>query len=425
MQDQMEPRPTLLVWLYTIVLMGLYNLAVAGLISVPVSFIYMNDLHLTAVQQSSFGLYTDAPYFIGFVFGFLRDRWRPGGKGDRGYFFAVPILMAAVYVWMAYAPHTAGVLIFGQILIAILASVLGAAAQGLLAAIAKDFGMTGRLAVVALVTVRGSWIYQNVVGGWLDRPKNHALPFLISALVCLTVMLMAFWRPRAIFRSGDEVFVSVIPEGAVAATKRLLRHKAIYLPAIVLFLWEFAPGWGTPLLRYLTQDVHLSEMAFANSQGYLRGATVLSALCYSFLCRYVRFKPMLNIGTTLGVIGAPAFLLIHNAGQANVVSFIAGLCCGIALASYYDLLVRCCPKELEGVAFMLTYGLFTFAGDISDVLGSYLYQHGGFQLALEISTAGNALIFIPIALLPRLISEPQEGDQIIDVDPPKLALETA
>jgi predicted MFS family arabinose efflux permease len=236
-------------------------------------------------------------------------------------------------------------------------------------------------------------------------------------------MVMAFWRPKSIFRSGDEVFVSVIPENAGEALKRLLRHKAIYLPAIVLFCFEFAPGWGTPLLFYLTNPIHLSETAFGVSQGWLRFGNVVGAVLYPVLCTRFRFKPLLNWGTVLAVIGGPAFLLIRGPADANIVSFLAGFSCGVALGSYYDLLVRCCPKELEGVAYMLTFGLFTLAGDASDIFGSYLYEKGGFALALAISTAFTALIFIPIWLLPKNIVDPHEGERMVDPDPPQLQAE--
>lgn len=416
-----NPRVTRLVGLYSVVLMALYNFAAIGLISVPVQFLLKNQFHLSPTQQSTFGFMTDSPYFVGFLCGFLRDRWRPMNKGDRGYLFAVPILMALVYLWMALSTRTYGVILTGMILISALGALLGAAAQGLLAAIGKDFGMMGRLGAIALITVRCSMIYNAAVGGWLGEHTGPSVPYLLSAAVCLTVLLMAFWRPKSIFRSGDEVFVSVIPEGAVEATKRLLRHKAVYLPAVVLFLWEFSPGWGTPLLFYLTDTVKLSESAYGASQGWLRFGCVVAALLYPVLCTRFRFKPLLNFGTFLGVVGGPAFLLIHAPSQANVVSFFAGAFCGIALASYFDLLVRCCPKELEGVAFMLGLSMFTLASDASDIFGSWLYEKGGFALALGISTAGTALIFIPVALLPRAISDPHEGERMVDPDPPLIA----
>jgi len=418
-QDPISPRVTRLVGFYCLVLLTVYNLASAGLIGVPIQFILKNQLHLHPTQVSLFGFLTDGPYFFGFAFGFLRDRWRPFGKGDSGYFVFVPLLMGLVFVLLAYVPHTYGILVAGLVVLAALSSLLGAAAQGLVAAIAKDFGMMGRLSVVSYMTMKGALVYQQAVGGWLDE-NSHVAPFLVSACVCLTVLLVAFWHPKAIFRSGSEVFVSVIPENATVAIKRLLRHKAVYIPALVLFLWDFAPGWGTPLFFYLTNTQKLSETAFGTSQGWLRLGQVLAALCYAWLCTRFRFKPLLYWGTFLGVIGGPTFLLIHSPGQANMVCLIAGASCGIAVAAYYDLLFRCCPKELEGVAFMVSYSAFTLAGDGSDILGSYLYEKGGFGLALAISMAFTALIFIPLIFLPRSATDPQEGQALIDWDPPKV-----
>jgi MFS family permease len=215
------------------------------------------------------------------------------------------------------------------------------------------------------------------------------------------------------------VFVSVIPENASEALRRLLRHKAVYIPALVLFLWDFAPGWGTPLLFYLTNLQKLSEGAFGVSQGWLRVGQVLAALCYAWLCTRFKFKPLLYWGTFLGVIGAPTFLLIHSPGQANIVCLIAGASCGIAVSAYFDLLFRCCPKELEGVAFMVSYAAFTLAADGSDILGSFLYEKGGFGLALAISMAFTALIFVPLIFLPKSATAPHEGEAVVDFDPPQ------
>ncbi len=422
--DSVSPRVTRLVGFYCLVLLTLYNFASAGLIVVPVQFILKNQLHLGATQVSFFSFLTDGPFFVGFAFGFLRDRWRPFGKGDSGYFLFVPLLMGLVYLVLGYAPHTYAVLVGGLVALAALSSLLGAAAQGLVAAIAKDFGMMGRLSVVTYVTMRAALVYQQTVGSWLDEHSRIA-PFIVSACVCVTVLLAAFWHPKAIFRSGDEVFVSVIPENATVALKRLLRHKAIYIPALILFLWDFAPGWGTPLFFYLTNTQKLTEAAFGASQGWLRMGAVLAALSYAWLCTRFKFKQLLYLGTFLGVIGGPTFLLIHSPGQANMVCLLAGASCGIAVSAYYDLLFRCCPKELEGVAFMVSYAAFTLAGDGSDILGSYLYEKGGFGLALVISMAFTALIFVPIIFLPKSATDPHEGEAIVDWDPPQALTTTA
>ncbi len=424
MSAKTNPERTAATWfvaLYSTVLMVVFSVAAIGLIGTPIQFILKDQLHLKPTQISYFTLLTDSPLFIGFAFGFLRDRWRPFGKGDQGYFLAVPILLALVYLWLGSARFTFWSFAVGMIVLSILSAILGAAAQGLLASIAKEHGMAGRLSVVTLVTARGAMMYSAALGGWLGDPGSHLppnAPFIASAIMCLPVLIMAVWRPKSIFRSGNEVFVSVVPEGAMAAVDRLVRHKAIYLPAAMVFLFEFAPGWGTPLMFFLTDKKHLTEAQYGASQGWLRLGTVLAAFSYSWLCTRLKLRPLLIWGTFLAVLGAPAFLLIRSAGMANGVSFFAGVSCGIALGSYYDLLMRCCPKELEGVAFMLTASMFSIAADTSDLAGSKLFERGGFELALVISTIFTALIWIPIFFVPRNITELAEGERIVDSDGP-------
>jgi len=417
-QGFIRPRVTRFVGLYCLILLTLYNLAAAGLIALPVQIILKNQLHLPPTQVSVFTFLTHWPYIIGFAFGFLRDRWRPFGKGDTGYFVGVPVAMCLVYATLAYVPHTYGNLVLGLTVLAALSALLGAAAQGLVAAIAKDFGMTGRLSVISYMTLNGALVFQQAFGGWLDEHVSHRAPFLVSACVASGVLLVAFWHPRAIFRSGCEVFVAVIPEEAPVAIRRLLRHKTIYLAAAVLFLWNFAPGWGTPLFFYLTNGKGLSESEFGASQGWVRMGQVLAALGYMALCTRVKFKSLLCFGTLLGVVGGPIFLFIHSPREANLICLLAGASCGIAVAAYYDLLIRCCPKELEGVAFMVGQGAVVFAHPLSDLLGSYLYEKGGFNLALAITTTVTALIFLPILLLPNSVTDPREGMAVLDADPP-------
>src|SRR5215472_8908583 len=56
-----------------------------GLIDLPVSFFAKNRLHLSAHALAQFRLITGIPLYLGFIFGFVRDKWSPFGLRDRGY----------------------------------------------------------------------------------------------------------------------------------------------------------------------------------------------------------------------------------------------------------------------------------------------------------------------------------------------------
>ena len=53
-----------------------------SMLGLPISFFLKNKLHLSASGLAQFNLMTAAPLFGGFLFGLVRDRWSPAGRGD-------------------------------------------------------------------------------------------------------------------------------------------------------------------------------------------------------------------------------------------------------------------------------------------------------------------------------------------------------
>src|SRR5512143_3153424 len=86
------------------------------LIAVPMLFFLKNRLHLTASQTALFALITSIPLFLGFVFGFIRDRWSPFGAGDRGHLVLFGLATGVIYLGMAFLPPTYPVLLAGGLL---------------------------------------------------------------------------------------------------------------------------------------------------------------------------------------------------------------------------------------------------------------------------------------------------------------------
>ncbi len=399
---------------YVILLLLLFNIGTGGVSGVPLQFILKNTLKLSPQRLSIFSMLTDLPAYLGFAFGFLRDRWRPFGKGDRGYFLFLPVVMSATLFQLSFGPFTYLRILAVMLLFATLTIWLGAAVNGLLTAIGQFNGMAGRLSVALLVVPRLVGIASNAIGGRLADASHQHQAFLLSALLSLPMLALAFLRPRDAF-AHEGGATRTMPENVLSALRRLARHKAIYLPAIIVFLWAFAPGWGTPLFFYLTNTAKLSEAAYGDVMAMLGVGTLVSAFAYIFLCTRLSLRALLYWGTLLGVIGCPLFLLIHNKPQAYVISFLAGVSLSIGLCSFNDLLIRCCPSELEGAAFLFVGAASTIAADTSDLFGSWLFEKGGFTLALVVSTIFTGLIFVVLPFVPRAITAPREGERLRDM----------
>ena len=102
-----------------------------GLIAVPILFFLKNRLHFSASQTALFALITSIPVYLGFVFGFIRDRWSPFGAGDRGHLVLFGLITGAIYVALAFLPPTYPVLLVGGLMAtASIQFVFGAAEEG-------------------------------------------------------------------------------------------------------------------------------------------------------------------------------------------------------------------------------------------------------------------------------------------------------
>lgn len=198
-------------------------------------FILKNTLHLTPAKLSFLGFLTDGPVFVAFAFGFLRDRWSPFRKGDRGYFLLLPPLLACANLILAFGPFTYGKILGILLLMTACGVLLGSAVRGLMTVLAQMHGMAGRLSVLLLLTPRLVSMIASAIGGHLAVPEYQHLSFLISAALCLPVMAMAFWKPRVVFAHARENQVRLVPEGTLDALKRFMRHRPLYLPAAIMF----------------------------------------------------------------------------------------------------------------------------------------------------------------------------------------------
>jgi predicted MFS family arabinose efflux permease len=96
-----------------------------------------------------------------------------------------------------------------------------------------------------------------------------------------------------------------------------------------------------------------------------------------------------------------------------LVAVIGGLLSGLGNVAFMDLIIRSCPRGLEGTGVMLSTAAFTFALSLGDVFGSWVYAQGGYSTAMFVTAMTTALIFPVIWwMVPPALTAPREGEGI-------------
>ncbi len=412
------PRPVRLrIFLYLGILIVLLALGgpSGGLIDIPISFFLKNRLHLTAHEVANFRLAAAIPLYLSFVFGFIRDMWNPLRMRDRGFMLVFGGISASLYVFFAFTPMGYATLLAAVVLLTTSFLFVASAQNGLTSEIGQQHAMTGQISAVWNVFLSIPTVVALLIGGSLSdllEGKNSdqavRILFLVGAAIMTAVALYALWKPREVF---DNVRVENVTDGhPMADVKRLVRHRPIYPALLIWLLWNFAPGSATPLQYHLQNSLHATDAQWGQWNAIFAASFIPTFIAYGFLCRRFPLKTLLLWGTVAAVPQMIPLLFIHTMTGALIAAVPIGLMGGVATGAYMDLIIRSCPRGLQGTTLMMSSSLYFVVSRFGDVLGTSLYDHfGGFTVCVIAITIVYALILPTLLLVPERLIATADG----------------
>jgi hypothetical protein len=381
-----------------------------GLIGLPITFFLKNRLHLTAHQTAQFNLIISIPLFLGFVFGFIRDRWSPFGTGDRGHLVVFGLATAAIYAAMAFIEPTYAVLLVGVLVVTALMQFVAGAATGLSSAIGRHHAMTGQMSTVMNFAILAPGVMAMLLGGVLSGLLEGGgavtaarILFLLGAGLMLAITAFGAFGPKRLF---DDAVAGAEPQRLTpgADVMRLLRTWAIYPVIMIQLLWQFAPGANLALQYHMANELHATDAQVGAFFAIFYAGFLPVYVLYAWLAQRLRLGTLLWIGGVLAVPQMVSLLFIHSAQSALLAAIPMGLLGGIGQAAFTDLAMRSCPKGLEGTMMMLFLALYWISNRFGDLWGADLYQnHGGYNTTLWATIAVYALILPVLFLVPKRI----------------------
>jgi MFS family permease len=388
-----------------------------GLVDVPVTFFLKNKLHLASHEVANFRLVAAIPLYVGFLFGFARDRWNILGRKDRGMMMVFGGVCAAAYGLFAFAPSSYPMLLAAVILSSVAWSFVRGAEQGLASMVGQQMAMTGRMSTVWSIASSLPYLVAYLLGGLLSQAlegqgadQAARILFLIAAGVLILVGLYAAWKPRVVY---GNLHMEASAERPLQDLARLFRHWPVWPALAIWFLWSFAPGSGTPLQYYMQNTLHATDTQWGEWNAIFAAAFIPTYLLYGALCRKYSARTLLFWGTAVGVPQMVPLWFIHSVDQALVAAVVIGLSGGVASAAYIDLLMRSAPKALQGTIMMMAGSLYWVAIRFGDVLGTNLYDHfGGFGICVVAITVAYALIFPVLLAAPKALIATHEGQVV-------------
>jgi Na+/melibiose symporter-like transporter len=334
---------------------------------------------------------------------------------DRGFMVLFGGLCAAVYVLFAFTPVTYQSLLVAYLLLGASFLFVSSAQNGLTSAIGQQHVMSGQVSAAWNIFGALPGIAALILGGSLsdlmegrDAAGAAHLLFLVGAAIMALVALYGLWKPATVF---DNLEVERPPDAhLVDDIKRLVRHWPIYPALLIWLLWNFAPGSGTPLQYYLQDALHSTDAQWGQWNAIFSASFIPTFLVFGVLCRKFPLKTLLFWGTVVAIPQMVPLVFIHSVTGALIVAAPIGLMGGVATAAYLDLMIRSCPRGLQGTMLMMSAALYAIVQGLGNVLGTNLYDRfGGFTVCVIAITVVYALILPVLLLVPKRLIDTADG----------------
>jgi predicted MFS family arabinose efflux permease len=397
-----------------IVLLG-FGSPSGGLIDIPITFLLKNKLHLEAHELARFRVISATPLYLSFVFGFIRDTWNPFGIGDRGFILLFGAITAALYVMFGFTPITYPTLLVAFVLLTTSSLFVTSAQNGLTSTIGQQHVMSGQVSAVWNIFASVPTVAALLIGGILsdvleERNIEEAtrVLFLVGATIMALLTIYAAWRPASVYDNIRNEHGSATRP--IDDVKRLLRHWPIYPALLIWLLWNFSPGSATPLQYYLQNILHSTDTNWGQWNAIFAISFIPTFMLFGLLCQKFPLKTLLLWGTVAAIPQMVPLVFIHSVTGALIAAVPIGLMGGVATASYLDLIIRSCPRGLQGTTLMLSSALFFIASRFGDALGTLLYDYyGGFGVCVIAITLVYAMILPALLLVPKHLIATADG----------------
>ena len=380
----------------------------------PLKFLLKDQLHLSATAMAAWFSLAILPWSFKPIAALLTDGLPLFGTRRRYYLLIGAALAGCLWLAMGVVPQTYKCLVSTAFAFNVMAVVTSVVVGGLLVEGGQAYGATGRLSSIRMIVNNAVLLFVGPVGGFLASRWFGWTTFIGGALffsmIPVTLLLLRE-APVTQRRPGEHPLVGIFQQ-----IKVVLRCRNLWICGGLLFLVQLSPGFYTPLFYYQTNDLKFSPQFIGNLAVAAGVMGLIGSLIYPMLCRKFRLRGLLFMSIICTVLTSLCYLGYVSRKTAILVEGFGMLGFTLAQLPLFDLAARATPKGSEALGYAMMLGFWNISQMISDVLGSYLYDHFHlpFMNLVWINAGTTALVLLAIPFLPGYLVDMKEGEAVVE-----------
>jgi MFS family permease len=409
-----------LLWLY---LLSASTYFLQGIEGVPGSalFFYLKEtLHFNESTIMYIGTITGLAWLAKPIIGFIIDNFFT--KKVWIYLSLIGSILMALYLGLSpflALPLLIALLTFGSTNTAF----RDVAVDGVACVEGKEAENTGKIQAIQWGSITLASIAVGLGGGYIAEHYSYQLGFLCLIPFYL-VMLWVVYKfqetkkckpkdcntckhakscPKHVFEPS--IFVTNCPNHVhviespgfitnIKSYKVLFTNKQFLLVCVFIFLYNFAPSFGTPL-SFIERDIFKwSRMWIGTLGAIVSSISILGAILYYHISKKINIKKCLYFSVFIGALTSLSYLYF-----TPLTAILYGVC--FAAVSMFislmvlDFMARTSLPGKEATSFALLCSINNLAGTASSLSGAYLFPKLGLT-PLIILSAFTSFLCLPL-----------------------------
>jgi len=364
-------------WFFLLVYIAEGMGQVGGLISQPLTYFLKTFLQWNPAQVTECLAYLTLPWVVKPVYGLLSDFFPLLGYRRKSYLFLANLLAVGSFLFLFRVTSSS------QIVVALFLTAIGMAASSTICGAVmvengKQTGLTGKFVSQQWIWFSIAGIATSLGGGWLCQHLSPTSAFhtaaAITAFAPVGVMAGAWFL---IAEKKSQINVEQFKlslKGLVSA----LKSRTLWIVAALLALWNFSPGFGTPMYYHMTDQLGFSQ-EFIGVLGAIGsvGAVIGSLVYMKWFDKRFTLRQLLYVSIVLGTISQGAYVLLHTERSGLVLSLMTSAATQVALLTMLTMAANSCPDKSEGFSYAALMSIFNLASQASAVFGAKLFTGEG------------------------------------------------
>jgi MFS family permease len=372
-----------------------------GLVSQPLLRLAKDQEQFSATLISLNLSVLGSPWLIKPLYGAVSDLLPIFNYRRKSYLIAANLLVVIAYTLLSvtFAWNNILALLFLVSLgMAISSSVCG----GLLVESGQHLRTSG-------VLVNYQWLWLNLAlilsafgAGLLAEIPNPIMGVHVAALILTVPALFVILASVFLLVEERRAYTNVAARKVAFSVISAVRSGPLIVLVVFIFFYTFSPGFNVPLYFHMTSDLHFSQKFIGTLNAVASAGSVFGAVLYRIAFVRIKTSTMLYFTIIFGILGTLSYVFLYDSVTAVAIYFSSGIIGVVTIITLATLLADFCPGGSEAFSFGILAAVENLALRVSDVSGSFIYDHVTFGHFVPLVIVSAAFTAFALFLVPFL-----------------------